>query len=69
MIEFIKAVFQIYPLTMWISLAGMGFIFFGGRHWASIGFWMIGGVAVFMLLIYMTIEEMEDWRRNKNRGE
>ena len=69
MIEFIKAVFQIYPITMWASIAGLGFIFFGGRDWASVGFWLIGGVIAFMLLIYMTVEEIEEWRRKKNRGD
>ena len=69
MIDFIKAVFQIYPVTMWISVAGLGFIFFGGRNWASIGFWLIGGVIAFMIMIYIIVEEREEWIRKKNRGE
>lgn len=69
MIEFIKAIFQIYPITMWASIAGLGFLLFGGRHWASIGLWLIGGVVVFMILVYMMIEEHEEWIRKKNRGE
>ena len=69
MIDFIKAVFQIYPVTMWISVAGLGFIFFGGRNWASIGFWLIGGVIAFMIMIYIILEEREEWIRKKNRGE
>jgi len=69
MIEFIKAVFQIYPVTMWISFAGLGLIFFGGRNWASIGFWLIGGVIAFMVMIYIIVEEREEWIRKKNRGE
>ncbi len=69
MIDFIKAVFQIYPVTMWFSVAGLGFIFFGGRNWASIGFWLIGGVIAFMIMIYIIVEEREEWIRKKNRGE
>ena len=69
MIDFIKAEFQIYPVTMWISVVGIGFIFFGGRNWASIGFWLIGGVIAFMIMIYIIVEEREDWIRKKNRGE
>ncbi len=69
MIEFIKAVFQIYPITLWVTITGIGFLLFGGRNWGSIGLWLIGGVIVFMLLIYMTVEEMEEWRRKKNRGD
>lgn len=67
MFEFISAVFKIYPATMWISIVGFGLIFFGGKNWSEMGLWLVGGVAVFMLVIKLILEEDEDWKRKRNR--
>ena len=63
MIEFIKAIFKVYPLALWISIVGVALVIFGEEHWREFGFILLSGIAGFMILIYILSKEMDDWRR------
>jgi len=67
MFEFILAVFKIYPFTKWATVVGFCLLFFGGRDWGAFGFWILGIVGAFCIVLWILIDEHEEWLRKKRR--
>lgn len=70
MLEGISAIFEKFPFAKWAAIVGGLLLFFGENNYQAIGLWICGGVAVFMLIIYFMVLEIEEsdkeFRRRKN---
>jgi hypothetical protein len=65
MFDFVWGVLGQFPIAKWAAIGGLFLLFFGGRDWAWLGFWLLGAVAAFCIFLWVMIEEDEERKRKK----
>lgn len=71
MLDFISAIFKLFPKVKWAAILGIGLLIFGDELWRSLAYLILIGVIVFMIGAYILNEEMEssrkEWERRKDK--